>query len=161
MRFGENRQSFRINPFVLDPTPENLQFLFSFVLALMAVNHFTPTAEDNRELREAIEGLYILEPRHAHTGSTGPGRATQNDALSCSRGSGAGSMVRFSTTAKTASRSRISRRSISRGWTSSIRKSCSRCCFISFSGSARSSMTRHSRPNRNSYGPMKSGVSCE
>ncbi len=62
MRFGEGRQSFRINPFVLDPTSDNLQFLFSFVLSLMAVNQFAPTAEDNRELFEAIEGLYILEP---------------------------------------------------------------------------------------------------
>jgi len=61
MRFGEGRQTFRINPFVLDPTPENLQFLFSFVLSLMAVNQFAPTAEDNRELFDAIEGLYILD----------------------------------------------------------------------------------------------------
>ena len=61
MRFGEGRQSFRINPFVLDPTPDNIQFLFSFVLSLMAVNQFAPTAEDNRELFEAIEGLYILD----------------------------------------------------------------------------------------------------
>jgi type IV secretion system protein VirB4 len=61
MRFGENGQSFRINPFVLDPTVENLEFLFSFVLALMAVNDFRPTAEDKQELREAIEALYILD----------------------------------------------------------------------------------------------------
>ncbi len=40
MRFGEGRQTFRINPFSLDPTPDNLQFLFSFVLSLMAVNQF-------------------------------------------------------------------------------------------------------------------------
>jgi type IV secretion system protein VirB4 len=61
MRFGEGRQTFRINPFSLDPTPDNLQFLFSFVLSLMAVNQFAPNAEDNRELFDAIEGLYILD----------------------------------------------------------------------------------------------------
>jgi type IV secretion system protein VirB4 len=61
MRFGEGRQTFRINPFSLDPTPDNLQFLFSFVLSLMAVNQFAPSAEDNRELFDAIEGLYILD----------------------------------------------------------------------------------------------------
>ena len=61
MRFGKDGQSFRINPFVLDPTAENWEFLFSFVLALMAVNDFRPTAEDKQELREAIEALYILD----------------------------------------------------------------------------------------------------
>ncbi len=61
MRFGEGRQTFRINPFSLDPTPDNLQFLFSLVLSLMAVNQFAPNAEDNRELFDSIEGLYILD----------------------------------------------------------------------------------------------------
>ena len=61
MRFAEGRQTFRINPFSLDPTPDNLQFLFSFVLSLMAVNQFAPTAEDNRELFDAIEGQYVLD----------------------------------------------------------------------------------------------------
>ena len=132
MRFGEGRQSFRINPFVLDPTPDNLQFLFSFVLSLMAVNQFAPTAEDNRELFEAIEGLYILGCGHANAEPTGAQLTAQNDAVSCSRGSAAGSMARSSTTAKTASRSRTSRRSISRAWTNSIRKCCSRCLFYIF-----------------------------
>lgn len=61
MQFGEGRQTFRINPFVLAPTPENLQFLFLFVTSLMEVNNFQTTAEDNRELFEAIESLYVLD----------------------------------------------------------------------------------------------------
>ncbi len=61
MRFGEGRQTFRINPFVLDPTPDNQEFLFSFVLSLMAVHDFQPTVEDTTELVDAIGALYVLE----------------------------------------------------------------------------------------------------
>lgn len=60
MQFGD-RQSFRINPFVLSSTPENLQFLFSFVLLLLGNSGYQLTAADERELFEAIEGMYVLD----------------------------------------------------------------------------------------------------
>jgi type IV secretion/conjugal transfer VirB4 family ATPase len=64
MQLGEGRQSFRINPFVLENTNENLQFLFSFVSILLTNSGYTVTAADERELFEAVEGMYVLDPEN-------------------------------------------------------------------------------------------------
>ncbi len=60
MQFGDGRQSFRINPFVLPDTSENLQFLFTFVRLLLANSGYEPSANDDRELYDAIESMYVL-----------------------------------------------------------------------------------------------------
>lgn len=62
MQFGDGRQSFRINPFVLPGTSENLQFLFTFVRLLLVNSGYEPTANDDRELYDAIEAMYVLDP---------------------------------------------------------------------------------------------------
>ncbi|MGI9072255.1 MAG: VirB4 family type IV secretion system protein [Bryobacteraceae bacterium] len=62
MQFGDGRQSFRINPFVLPGTSENLQFLFTFVRLLLVSSVYEPTANDDRELYDAIESMYVLGP---------------------------------------------------------------------------------------------------
>jgi type IV secretion system protein TrbE len=53
MQFGDGRQSFRINPFVLPGTSENLQFLFTFLRLLLLNSGYEPSAIDERELYEA------------------------------------------------------------------------------------------------------------
>lgn len=63
MNFGEGQQSFRINPFVLPGTKENVQFLFSFVRLLLTNGGFVPSAEDDTELFEAVESMYVLPER--------------------------------------------------------------------------------------------------
>jgi type IV secretion system protein VirB4 len=60
MQFGEGRQTFRINPFVLPGTPDNLQFLFTFVRLLLTNGGYAPSVDDDRELFEGIESLYVL-----------------------------------------------------------------------------------------------------
>ncbi|MBV8830079.1 MAG: DUF87 domain-containing protein, partial [Acidobacteriaceae bacterium] len=64
MQLLDGQQSFRINPFVLPNSPENLQFLFSFVSLLLSNAGCELTAGDERELFEAIEGIYILDAEH-------------------------------------------------------------------------------------------------
>jgi type IV secretion system protein VirB4 len=60
MQFCEARQTFRINPFVLPGTPDNLQFLFTFVRLLLTDGGYVPSVDDDRELFEGIESLYVL-----------------------------------------------------------------------------------------------------
>jgi len=60
MQFGESQQTFRINPFVLPGTPDNLQFLFTFVRLLLTNAGYRPSVDDDRELFEGIESLYVL-----------------------------------------------------------------------------------------------------
>ena len=59
MQFAEGKQSFRINPFVLPGTPDNLQFLSQFIRLLLTNAGYQPTAEDERQIFEALEGEYI------------------------------------------------------------------------------------------------------
>ena len=54
---------FTINPFCLDPTAEHLHFLFSFVRVLLqSSGQFQLSMTDDRDLYEAIENLYALDP---------------------------------------------------------------------------------------------------
>src|SRR3984957_19438833 len=59
---GMQQRSFMINPFTLPPTPENLQFLFSFLKVLIESSAYQMTAQDERDLYEQIENLYAIEP---------------------------------------------------------------------------------------------------
>ena len=59
---GVERQAFTINPFCLPPTPDNLQFLFSFVSVLIQAGGYRMTYADERDLFQQIESLYEVAP---------------------------------------------------------------------------------------------------
>ena len=51
-----------INPFALDPTPENLHFLHAFVRVLLEGSDAYRLSDlEDRELYEAVENLYVLD----------------------------------------------------------------------------------------------------
>jgi len=52
----------RINPFALAPTPDNLEFLFSFVRVLLEGHDYTLTVPDERELSTIVRTVYDLDP---------------------------------------------------------------------------------------------------
>lgn len=59
---GLRPDAFRINPFALAPTADNLHFLHSFVRVLLeGVGTPRLTDAEDRELYEAIENLYVLD----------------------------------------------------------------------------------------------------
>ncbi len=63
VRVGIESQDFRVNPFSLPPTKENLDFLALFLKVLMQVRGSTeldPATE--RDLYQQIENLYTLDP---------------------------------------------------------------------------------------------------
>jgi type IV secretion system protein VirB4 len=62
MRVGVEERPFTINPFSLPPTPENLHFLFSFLKVLVESETYRMNAQDERDLYEQIENLYVVEP---------------------------------------------------------------------------------------------------
>jgi type IV secretion system protein TrbE len=62
-RMGLSHRDFTINPFCLPPTQENLHFLFSFVRVLLqSSGQYAMTMQDDRDVYEAVENLYALEP---------------------------------------------------------------------------------------------------
>jgi type IV secretion/conjugal transfer VirB4 family ATPase len=63
LKIGAEAASYRINPFCLQPTPQNIEFLFSFIQVLIAGNDgYQTTNEDERNIFQAIETLYVLDP---------------------------------------------------------------------------------------------------
>jgi type IV secretion system protein TrbE len=62
-RIGLSHRDFTINPFCLEPTPEHLHFLFAFVRVLLqSSGQYRLSMTDDRDLYEAIEHLYALDP---------------------------------------------------------------------------------------------------
>ena len=62
-RMGLAHRTFTINPFCLEPTQENLHFLFSFVRVLIqSSGQYQMTMQEDRDLYEAVENLYALDP---------------------------------------------------------------------------------------------------
>jgi type IV secretion system protein TrbE len=62
-RMGLSNTAFRINPFCLPSTPEHRHFLGAFTRVLIqSGGQYRLTLQDDRELDEAIEGLYTLDP---------------------------------------------------------------------------------------------------
>jgi len=62
-RMGLANAPFRINPFSLPSTPEHRHFLAAFTRVLMqSAGQYRLTLHDERELYDAIEGLYTLDP---------------------------------------------------------------------------------------------------
>ena len=63
LALGLRHQDMRINPFALDPTPENLHFLHAFVRVLLeGADSYRLSDVEDRELYEAVENLYVLDP---------------------------------------------------------------------------------------------------
>jgi len=62
-RVGLAHPEFTINPFCVEPTNDHLHFLFSFVRVLIqASGQHRLTLPEDRDLYEAIENVYALEP---------------------------------------------------------------------------------------------------
>jgi type IV secretion system protein VirB4 len=58
-----SNRAFRINPFCLPPTAEDLHFLSAFVSVLIqSAGQYRLTLNDEREVTEGIQSLYALEP---------------------------------------------------------------------------------------------------
>jgi type IV secretion system protein TrbE len=62
-RMGLAHRAFTINPFCLEPTAEHRHFLVSFVRVLLqSGGQYRVTAQDDRDLHEAVENIYALDP---------------------------------------------------------------------------------------------------
>jgi len=62
LEIGLKPRDVSINPFALEPTPENLHFLHAFVRVLLEGNDaYRLSDAEDRELYEAIESLYVLD----------------------------------------------------------------------------------------------------
>jgi type IV secretion system protein VirB4 len=70
---GQDARDFTINPFSLDPTKENMQFLFSFFRVLIEGNgqRYRMDFKEERRLWDAIERIYVLEPEQRTVSSLG------------------------------------------------------------------------------------------
>jgi type IV secretion system protein TrbE len=64
LNVGQEVRDFTINPFSLEPTKENLQFLFSFFRVLIEGNgqRYRLDFKEERKLWDGIERMYVLEP---------------------------------------------------------------------------------------------------
>jgi type IV secretion/conjugal transfer VirB4 family ATPase len=62
LRVALDQQGFTINPFSLPPTPQNLQFLFTFVRVLIqADGQYSMSRADDQALYEQLEPVYALD----------------------------------------------------------------------------------------------------
>ena len=62
LKVGIEQRGFTINPFSLEPTQENLHFLFSFVKVLIESNGYQIDNLGERDLFEAVGNLYEAPP---------------------------------------------------------------------------------------------------
>lgn len=64
LNVGQEARDFTINPFSLQQTKENMQFLFSFFRVLIEGNEqrYRIDFKEERRLWDAIERMYVLEP---------------------------------------------------------------------------------------------------
>jgi type IV secretion system protein TrbE len=61
-RISLGHSDIRINPFALDPTPEHLHFLQSFVTVLLeAQDGYRLSDAEDRELYESLQNIYVLD----------------------------------------------------------------------------------------------------
>jgi len=54
----------RVNPFALDPTEDNLKFLYSFAKLLLCNGGAELEPEDDDVIFQAVQGMYFLEPEN-------------------------------------------------------------------------------------------------
>jgi len=62
LHVGQGSRAFTINPFSLEPTKENLVFLFSFVRVLVEGRNYQMDSDEVKDLHRAIADLYELAP---------------------------------------------------------------------------------------------------
>ena len=62
LHVGKTDRAFTINPFSLSPSPQNLDFLFSFLRVLVEGRNYRMDAEEGKDLHRAIRDLYELDP---------------------------------------------------------------------------------------------------
>jgi type IV secretion/conjugal transfer VirB4 family ATPase len=63
VELGLRQPEATINPFALEPTPENLHFLHAFARVLLeGADGYRLSDAEGRELYEAIENIFVLEP---------------------------------------------------------------------------------------------------
>jgi len=62
LNVGQESRDFTINPFSLEPTRENLQFLYSLFRVLIEGDKYKLDFKEERQLYSAIERMYVLEP---------------------------------------------------------------------------------------------------
>lgn len=61
-RISLGHSDIRINPFALEPTPENLHFLHAFVTVLLeSQDGYRLSDAEDRELYESVQNLYVLD----------------------------------------------------------------------------------------------------
>jgi type IV secretion/conjugal transfer VirB4 family ATPase len=62
LELGLRQRGVTINPFALEPTPENLHFLHAFTRVLLeGADGYRLSDVEDRELYEAVENLYVLD----------------------------------------------------------------------------------------------------
>ena len=62
LELGLRQPGITINPFALDPTPENLHFLHAFARVLLeGTDGYRLSETEDREVYEAVENLYVLD----------------------------------------------------------------------------------------------------
>jgi type IV secretion system protein VirB4 len=62
LKISSESNGFSINPFVLEPTKENIEFLYSFVKVLIeGKGDYALTNDDDRNLYQAIDTIYSLD----------------------------------------------------------------------------------------------------
>ena len=62
LRIGAESLDYKINPFSLEPTAANLEFLFSLIQVLIVGSDgYQTTTEDDRNIFQSIETLYVLD----------------------------------------------------------------------------------------------------
>lgn len=60
---GQDSKDFRINPFCLEPTGENLEFLYSFIRVLVENNKkYTLSGDDEKAIWFALKAIYRVDP---------------------------------------------------------------------------------------------------
>jgi type IV secretion system protein TrbE len=62
LNVGRESRDFTINPFSLEPTRDNLQFLYSLIRVLIEGERYKLDFKEERQLYSAIERIYVLEP---------------------------------------------------------------------------------------------------
>ena len=62
LNVGQESRDFAINPFSLEPTRENVQFLFSFFRVLIEGARYKLDFKEEQQLYRAVARMYVLEP---------------------------------------------------------------------------------------------------
>jgi type IV secretion system protein VirB4 len=62
---GQSSHDFHINPFCLQPTEENLNFLYSLIRVILEINgKYSLSTDDETTLWDALTRIYEIDPKH-------------------------------------------------------------------------------------------------